>query len=99
MGEEAEDEVLEEMMSRSVGSLGRKGEGKERKAGCVLGKSWAIWSRRMTAKGPENWYSQGIDYQRMLGCDRWGVVWLVRTDRWSVVKQGLAAGVETLGRG
>ena len=99
MGEEAEDEASEKMVSWRVGSLGRKGEGKESKAVCVLGKSWAIWSRRMTAKGPGSWYDRGIDYQRILGSDRWGVVGLVRTDRWSVVEQGLAAGVVALGRG
>ena len=90
---------MEEILSMSVGSLEKKGEGKERRAGCVLGKSWEIWSRRMTAKGQGSWYNRGIDYQRILGCDRWGVVGLVRTDRWSVVKQGLAAGVDALGRG
>ena len=99
MGEEAEDEELEKMVSWSVESLGRKGDGKEKKAGCVLGKSWAIWSRRMTTKGQGSWCDRMIGYQRILGCERWGVFGLARAVRRSAVMRGPEVGVGALDRG
>ena len=95
----AEDGELEELVSRIVGSLEKTVGEKETRVGCVLGRSWVFLSLRMTAKGQESWYGRGTGCRRILGCERWCGVGLARSDRRSVVMQGLVADVVALGRG